>query len=177
MRSSFAPRPQRLQQVEAGAIAVISTPSDASRTTLAITLEATPTATAETLQTMQLSVNGGAPSSFSSHLITSGKRVRFQVFALDVEALGSGTAPQRAYLRMRSEPAGPTTASSPVQAILSSGCNGAINSTARETIEISDGFDLSGDGNRTFGFTLECPDYVATTATLRVKATILAFEY
>jgi hypothetical protein len=180
VRSTFSAKPIRREQDAGGAVAVISTPSDASRTTLAITLEATPTTTAETLQTMTLSVNGAATSTFASRAITLAKRVRFQVFALQVECLGSGTnpAPQRAYLRLRSEPAGATTAASPLQLILSAGCDGgAVKASHREMIEVSDGFDLSGDGDTTFGFTLECPDYVAGTATLRVKATVLAFEY
>ena len=178
MRSRFDAKPDRRQQAEAGAIAVISTPSDASRTTLAITLEATPTTTAETLQTVQLSLSGATPAPFTSRTITTGKRVRFQALSLTVEALGSDTGPQRAYLRLRSEPAAATTAASPLQLILACAFNGGVvKGSSRELIEIADGFDLSGDGDTTYGFTLECPDYVAGTGTLQVKATILAFEY
>lgn len=178
MRDRFNASPTKREQREAGAIAVVSTPSDATRTTLAITLEVSPTSNAEQLQTVTISENGAATTTFSSRAITTGKRLRFQLFALQVECLGSDIGPQRAYLRLRSEPAAPTTAASPLQLIVPAGCNGGIvNASAREQVEIADGFDLTGDGDTTFGFTLECPDYVAGTGTLRVKATILAFEY
>lgn len=127
---------------------------------------------------MTLSENGAAITTFSSRIITSARRLRFQMFSLHVECLGSDTAPQRAYLRLRTEPSAATTTASPLQLILATGCNGGVvKASAREQIEVADGLDLTGDGDTTFGFTLECPDYVAGTGTLRVRASILAFEY
>lgn len=196
MRDFHVARPQKREQLPAGvsSVAVSAAPpltkgsqdangysvqdlKDAGRTVLAITLEATAAGAAEALATMTVSVSGAATSTFSSRSITSAKRLRLQLVMLEVEALGTGTAPQRAYLRLRSEPSGATTTSSPLQMIIAAATNDAIvKASAQSKVDIPDGFELSG-ASRTFGFTLECPDYVATTGEVRVKATILAFEY
>lgn len=165
-------------EMRAAAVAMRDVKDAAGRTTLALTLEAAPAAAAEALATMTLSLGGAATTAFSSRVIASGKRLRISAAVLHVEALGSGTAPQRAYLRMRSNGAGATVAASPLQWLLPVAVSpAAVNAGAQAALPLPDGFELAGDGTRTFGFTLECPDYVAVTATLRVKATILALEY
>jgi hypothetical protein len=177
VRSRFKANPQKIPQSEAGQVAVVL-PTDNNRSALAITLEATASSAAEALATMTLSVAGAATSTFSSRLITSGKRLRFQLLSLQVESIGSGPAIQRAYLRLRSNPSGATVAASPLQLILAAGANApAIKASDHASLPIPDGFDLVGDGNRTFGFTLETPDYVSGTGEVRVKASILAFEF
>lgn len=151
---------------------------DAGRTTLAMTAEFAFAQTAETLLTMTLSSNGATTTTFTSRTITSGKRFRVQSAILQVELLGSGTTPQRAYLRMRANTAGATTASSPLQWILPCGVTTAIvKATNWASLEIPDGFELAGDGTATFGFTLETPEWVTTTATGRAKITVFGFEY
>jgi hypothetical protein len=151
---------------------------DAGRTTLAMTAEFPFAQTAETLLTMTLSANGAATSTFSSRVITSAKRFRIQSAILEVEALGSGTAPQRAYLRLRSNSAGATTTSSPIQLILSAGTSTAVvKGSSVSTLNIPDGFELLGNGTVTFGFSLETPDYTATTATGQAKITVVGYEY
>jgi hypothetical protein len=178
MRSRFSAKPEKRPQFEAGSIATVSTPVTDVRTTLAITLEVTPAAAAETLQTMTISVAGAAPTTFSSRTITSGKKLRIQAIFLHVEGNGSDTAPKRAYLRVRSAVTGATSTSSPLQAIVAAAANDiVVNASGHAFVEFPDGLELIGDGNRTFGFTLECPDYAASTGTMKVKATILAFEY
>lgn len=151
---------------------------DAGRSCISMTAEFTFVQTAETLLTMTVSVDGAATSTFSSRTITSGKKFRLQSVTLAVENLGSGTAPQRAYLRLRRNTAGATTASSALQAVW-----GCINSTATVKsgivmdYEVPDGMEMNGDGTATFGFTLETPDWVTSTATGRAKITVLGFEY
>jgi hypothetical protein len=151
---------------------------DAGRSCLAMTAEFTFAQTAETLLTMTLSVDGAATSTFSSRVITSGKKFRIQSVSATVESLGSGTAPQRAYLRLRRNTAGATIASSPLQAVW-----GFVNSTAvvksgfSMDYEVPDSLEMNGDGTATFGFTLETPDWVTSTATGRIKITVIGYEY
>jgi hypothetical protein len=127
---------------------------------------------------MTLSADGAATTTFSSRVITSGKKFRIQAVSATVESLGSGTAPQRAYLRLRRNTAGATTASSALQAVW-----GFVNSTAvvksgfSMDYEVPDGLEMSGDGTGTFGFTLETPDWVTSTATGRIKITVIGYEY
>jgi len=152
--------------------------SGVGRTTLAMTAEFAFAQTAETLLTMTFSSNGAATSTFSSRTITSGKRMRFQAVTLEVEGLGSGTAPQRAYLRLRVNTAGATTTSSPLQTVWSCANNPAVVKTAQvQHFDIPDGLEFLGDGTVTFGLSLETPDWVTSTATGRAKITILGYEY
>jgi hypothetical protein len=151
---------------------------DSGRVTLAMTAEFTFAQTSETLLTMTLSSNAGSTTTFSSRVITSGKRLRLQSAIIQVELLGSGTAPQRAYLRMRANTAGATTTSSALQWILPVGATTAIVKGSNwASIELPDGFELAGDGTATFGFSLETPDWVTSTATGRAKITVIGFEY
>jgi hypothetical protein len=151
---------------------------DGGRSCLAMTAEFTFAQVAETLLTMTLSVDGAATSTFSSRVITNGKKFRLQSITIEVETLGTGTAPQRAYLRLRRNTAGATTASSALQAVWGCVNNTAIvKSAAFMDYEVPDGLEMNGDGTATFGFTLETPDWVTTTATGRAKITAIGFEY
>jgi hypothetical protein len=151
---------------------------DAGRSCLAMTAQFTFAQTAETLLTMTLSVDGAATSTFSSRVITNGKRFRIQSITIEVETLGSGTAPQRAYLRLRRNTAGATTASSALQAVWCCVNNTAIvKSAAFMDYEVPDGLEMVGDGTGTFGFTLETPDWVTSTATGAAKITVIGYEY
>jgi hypothetical protein len=151
---------------------------DAGRNTIAMTAEFTFAQTAETLLTMTLSQNGGTTTTFTSRTITSGKKFRIQAMFMEVEALGSGTTPQRAYLRLRVNTAGATTTSSPLQAILGVGVTTAIvKATEKGTLEFPEGLEFNGDGTATFGLSLETPDWVTSTATGRAKITVIGYEY
>lgn len=151
---------------------------DAGRSTLCMTAEFTFAQVAETLLTLTLSADGAATSTFSSRVITNGKKFRIQSISATVESLGSGTAPQRAYLRLRRNTAGATTAASPLQGVW-----GFVNATAivksgfSMDYEVPDGLEMNGDGTGTFGFTLETPDWVTSTATGRIKITIIGVEF
>jgi hypothetical protein len=151
---------------------------DAGRTTIALTIEAAGAATTEGLATVTESRNGATTATFTSKVITSGKKIRFQSVAMEVETLGSGTAPQRVWLRLRVNTAGATTASSPQQSVWSCVNNNAIvKSGATSFYSVLDGLEYTGDGTATYGLTLTFPDWVATTGTVQVKITIFAFEY
>jgi hypothetical protein len=151
---------------------------DSGRTTLALTIEVAGAATSEALATVTESRNGAATATFTSKLITSGKRIRFTNVTLEVETLGSGTAPQRVYLRLRVNTAGATTASSPQQAVWCAINNAAIvKSGAIANYDIPDGLEFAGDGTATYGFTLQFPDWVSSTATAAAKITVIGFEY
>lgn len=151
---------------------------DSGRTTIALTSEFSFAQTAETLLTMTVSASGAATTTFTSRTITSGKRFRITHVSFDCEILGSGTAPQRAYLRLRVNTAGATTTSSPLQGVW--GCvdsTAVVKSGASANYDIPDGIEFAGDGTATFGLTLETPDWVTSTATGRAKITVIGFEY
>lgn len=153
-------------------------PKDTGRSSIALTAEFAFAQTAETLLTMTLSADGAATSTFTSRAVTSGKTYRIQQVILEVEALGSGTAPQRAYLRLRRNNSGATTASSPLQAVWSCANNPAVVKTGSvQAFDVPDGLEIVGDGTKTFGFTLETPDWVTSTATGRAKISIIGYEY
>jgi hypothetical protein len=151
---------------------------DVSRTSIALTAEFAFAQTAETLLTMTLSSDGAATSTFTSRTVTSAKTYRIQQVIMEVEGLGSGAAPQRAYLRLRRNNAGATIASSPLQAVWACCNNPAVVKTGTvQAFDVPDGLEITGDGTKTFGFTLETPDWVTTTATGRAKITVIGFEY
>lgn len=176
MRGQRDAKPERRLQTEAGASAVV-TSVDEARTVLAITLEATVSSITEDLQTMAVSIDGAPTVPLNSYEITAGKRLRIQSIFLHVEGNGADTTPKRAYLRLRSNPSGAATTASPLQLVLAAATNQTVvNASGHAAMPIPDGFELPGDGNREVGFTLECPDYVASLGTMKVKASIIAFE-
>lgn len=151
---------------------------DSGRTSVCLTAEFAFAQTAETLLTMTKSANGAATTTGSSLTITSGKKFRIQAMHMIAESLGSGTTPQRAYLRLRVNTAGATTTSSPLQAILSCGVTTAIvKATEKVDMSFPEGLEFNGDGTATFGLSLETPDWVTTTATGRAKITVIGYEY
>jgi len=153
---------------------------DAGRVNICWTAEFAFAQTAETLLTITESRDGAATTTFTTKVVTSGKRLRITSMLLEVETLGTGTTvPQRCYLRMRFNTAGAVTASSPLQFVGGVGAQPpAILKTAGwEAWSFPDGIEYLGDGTKQIGFTLESPDWVVTTQTGRAKVTITAFEY
>jgi hypothetical protein len=151
---------------------------DAGRVTICLTAEFTAAANTEALATITESRDGGATATFTTKVITSGKRLRIEAIFLEVETLGSGTAPQRMYLRLRVNTAGAVTTASPIQGVWSIVNNAAIvKSGSSVGYGISDGLEFLGNGTVQYGFTLHFPDFVATTGTVAGKVTIIAFEY
>lgn len=153
---------------------------DAGRVNICWTAEFAFAQTAETLLTITESRDGAATSTFTTKVVTSGKRLRITSIALEVETLGTGTTvPQRGYLRMRFNTAGAVTTASPLQFVGGVGAQPpAILKTAGwGAWSFPDGIEFLGDGTKQIGFTLETPDWVVTTQTGRAKVTITAFEY
>jgi hypothetical protein len=151
---------------------------DAGRTNIMLTIQASGAATSEGLATVTESRNGAATATFTSKTITSGKRIRFTSIIMEIETLGSGTAPQRAYLSLRVNTAGATIASSPLQGIWAvTNATALVKSGNQIAIELPDGPEYLGDGTATYGWTLTFPDWVTSTATVAVKITIAGYEY
>lgn len=151
---------------------------DAGRVNIAWTIEVAGAATAEALATVTESRDGAATSTFTSKVVTSGKRLRITSMQMAVETLGSGTAPQRVYLRMRFNTAGAVTTASPIQTSWECANNPAVVKTGTSIdCNFPDGIEFLGDGTKQIGFTLTFPDWVTTTATVQTKITITAFEY
>lgn len=151
---------------------------DAGRVNIAWTIEVAGAATAEALATVTESRDGAATTTFTSKVVTNGKRLRITSMQMAVETLGSGTAPQRVYLRMRFNTAGAVTTASPIQTSWECANNPAVVKTATSIdANFPDGIEFLGDGTKQIGFTLTFPDWVTTTATVQTKITITAFEY
>lgn len=151
---------------------------DSGRVNIAWTVEVAGAATAEALATVTESRDGAATSTFTTKVVTNGKRLRITSVQMAVETLGTGTAPQRVYLRMRFNTAGAVTTGSPIQASWECANNPAVVKTASSfAAAFPDGIEYLGDGTKQIGFTLTFPDWVTTTATVQAKITITAFEY
>lgn len=151
---------------------------DAGRVNIMWTAEFAHAQVAETLLTITESRDGAATATFTTKVVTTGKRLRITSVALEAESLGTGTTPQRVYLRMRFNTAGAVIASSPLQGVYALGVNAAVvKASEKQSWPFPDGVEFLGDGTKQIGFTLETPDWVVTTATGRSKVTITAFEY
>jgi hypothetical protein len=153
---------------------------DSGRVNIAWTAEFAFAQTAETLLTVTESRDGAATATFTTKVVTSGKRLRITSMFLEDETLGTGTTvPQRCYLRMRFNTAGAVTTASPLQAVIGVAAEppAILKTAAWTSLSVPDGIEFLGDGTKQIGFTLETPDWVVTTQTGRAKVTITAFEY
>lgn len=151
---------------------------DAGRVNIMWTAEVAGAATTEGLLTVTESRDGAATTTFTSKVVTNAKRLRITSLQIAIETLGSGTAPQRVYLRLRFNTAGAVTTASPLQGSWECVNNAAIvKSGATFAADFPDGVEFAGDGTKQIGFTVTFPDWVTTTATVQAKLTITAFEY
>lgn len=153
---------------------------DSGRVNIMWTAEFVFAQVAETLLTLTESRDGAAVTTFSSKVVTNGKRLRITSMLLEAETLGTGTTvPQRCYLRMRFNTAGAATTASPLQFVggVAAEPPAILKTAAWETWSFPDGIEFLGDGTKQIGFSLETPDWVVTTQTGRAKVTITAFEY
>jgi hypothetical protein len=150
---------------------------DAGRVNIAWTALTVPAATAETLATITESRDGAATTTFTSKVITSGKRLRLTSVSIQVEN-SLGTSIQRAYLRMRVNTAGAVTTASPLQGLWAVQAIGTVKSISTPLLEeFPDGFEILGDGTKQIGFSLQAPDWVTASATLNIYLTIFGYEY
>jgi len=151
---------------------------DAGRVTIAWTVFGfTTTATAEGLLTVTESRDGAATTTFTSKVITSGKRLRIQSVMWQIGGAGTTPAISRATLRIRVNGSGAATTSSPLQFLTQAQAPATARSVGTSVVEFPDGFEFLGDGTRQIGFTVESPDWVTTTNTPYVNLAITAFEY
>jgi len=152
---------------------------DAGRVNIMWTLNAfVTTAVAETLMTITESRDGAATTTFTSKVVTNGKRIRITSIAWTVMSAGSAPAgAQRERLRIRFNSAGAVTTSSPLQVVLSQTAAQTAKSTVTQNVQFPDGIEFLGDGTKQIGVTLESPDWVTGTTTPVVDLTIFAFEY
>lgn len=150
---------------------------DTGRVNIMWTLEFSPAAVAEALMTMTESRDGATTATFTSKVVTSGKRLRISSWNMVVENT-LGANPKRAKLRMRFNTAGAVTTASPLQANLLGSVATAVNTIGQSAFDdFPDGVEFLGDGTKQIGFTLEFPDWVTAAQTGKVYVTIFAFEY
>jgi hypothetical protein len=154
---------------------------DSGRVNIMWTAEFAATATSEALLTLTESRDGGATSTFTTKVVTSGKRLRICSIHMVVESGGStGTALQRAILRMRFNTAGAVIASSPLQGVWEAGFPVAPalkGVSAPVNDDLPDSVEFLGDGTKQIGFTLTNPDWVVTTQIPTTRVTVFAYEY
>jgi len=149
---------------------------DAGRVLIKWTAEFSPAAVAEALLTITESRDGAATSTFTSKVVTNGKRLRITSIGFSVENT-LGASLQRAYLRMRFNTAGAVTTASPQQTVTAVQAAGTVKSITAIERSYPDGIEFLGDGTKQIGFTLAAPDWVSVTSTLKVYVSIFAYEY
>jgi hypothetical protein len=127
--------------------------------------------------TMTESRDGAAVTTFTTKVVTSGKRLRITSWTMTTENT-LGVNPKRAKLRMKYNTAGAVTTASPLQANLVASVPGVVNTVGAPAMDdFPDGIEFLGDGTKQIGFTLEFPDWVTGTQTGKVYVTIFGFEY
>ena len=134
-------------------------------------------ATAEALLTVTQSLDGASTTTFTSTVITSGKRLRIG-HASAFLTTTTGTAPQRCYIGIRVNTGGAATAASPL--IWRGGlCN--ISAIAKSGIamdwDFADGLEILGDGTKQIGISAAFPDWVTGTSVATLTLCVEAFEY
>jgi hypothetical protein len=150
---------------------------DAGRVNIMWTLEFAPAAVAEALMTMTESRDGAAVTTYTTKVVTSGKRLRITSLSMVVENT-LGVNPKRAKLRMKFNTAGPVTTASPLQGTWAASVATAVNTIGTSLLEdFPDGIEYLGDGTKQIGFTLEFPDWVTVAQTGKVYVTVFAYEY
>lgn len=141
--------------------------------------------TADTLLTVTESRDGAATTTFTTKVITSGKRMRLQSCFLCYEINGTTVATLRPfYVRIRINTAGAVTTSSPLVAEVGV-VPDVVYTTAAVTLgggavaayNFPDGFEFLGDGTKQIGISAASPGYVITTTLPKLTMSIVGFEY
>jgi hypothetical protein len=133
---------------------------------------------AEALLTVTESRDLATATTFTTKVITSGKRLRITSLTFTVGAGGSAPAAiMRAYIALRGLTTGSTTASSPIQYRIGTSVAVAVNSTSTVFIAFPDGIEFLGDGTKTIGWSAICPDWVTGTSIPILSMSATAFEY
>ena len=116
---------------------------DAGRVNIMWTAEFLATAATEALLTLTESRDGAATTTFTSKVVTNGKRLRITHISINVECT-TGTALQRAIARLRFNTAGAVTTASPLQAIAATSTNVATNKAANTALYVPAGVFSAG---------------------------------
>jgi hypothetical protein len=152
---------------------------DAGRTTLSWVVDKfAAVATAEALLTVTESRNGAATSTWTSVLVTSGKRLRIQSISAFLKVT-TGTALQTCHLGLRFNTAGAATASSPLiwRGALGTTVVATALASAQMDWEFPDGLEMLGDGTKQIGISAAFPEWVTATAVPTLTLVCIAFEY
>jgi hypothetical protein len=151
---------------------------DAGRTTISWTVDKfASVATAEALLTVTESRNGAATSTFTSVLVTSGKRLRIQSISAFLKTT-TGTALQTCHIGVRFNTAGAVTTSSPLVWRGALGTNVALAlASAQMDWEFPDGLEFLGDGTKQWGLSAAFPEWVTGSAVATISLSLIAFEY
>jgi hypothetical protein len=143
------------------------------------------TAATDALLTVTESRDGAATTTFTSKVITSGKRLRLQACHLTYEFAGTTVANLRPiYVRIRINTAGAATTASPLVCTLGVAPD-VVYSTAAillgggvsQEYTFPDGFEFLGDGTKQIGITAIAPGWVTTTTLPILTMSIVGFEY
>jgi hypothetical protein len=143
------------------------------------------TAATDALLTVTESRDGAATTTFTSKVITSGKRLRLQACHLTYEIGGTTVANLRPiYIRIRVNTAGAATTSSPLVATLGvvpsvtySTPAALVGGGANQEYTFPDGFEFLGDGTKQIGISAIAPGWVTTTTLPTLTMSIIGFEY
>lgn len=151
---------------------------DSGRVNVCWTLSRTAAASiAEALLTLTESRDGAAVTTFSSKIITSGKRFRITSLTVSAEAGGTTPAISRCTLRLRVNTAGAVLITSPLQWVTTLSTPASAKSVVNFFQDFPDGMEFLGDGTKQIAFTWESPDWVTTTNIPAMTLTIFGFEY
>jgi hypothetical protein len=144
-----------------------------------------PAAATDALLTVTESRDGAATTTFTSKVITSGKRLRLQTCHLTYEISGTTVANLRPiYIRIRINTAGAATTSSPlvctlgiVPAAVYSTAAILLGGGANQEYTFPDGFEFLGDGTKQIGISSIAPGWVTTTTLPLLTMALTGFEY
>jgi hypothetical protein len=153
---------------------------DSGRTTLSWIVDRfASTAATEALLTVTESRNGAATSTWTSVLVTSGKRLRIQHLSAFLKATTSSTpALQSCHIGLRFNTAGAATASSPLvwRGALGTNLTTALGSV-NQNWDFPDGLEFLGDGTKQIGISAIFPEWVTAASIASLTMACIAFEY
>ena len=152
---------------------------DAGRVNIAWTVvDQALTAATETLMTVTESRDGAAVTTFTSTIITSGKRLRITSVTAYAEAGGSVPVAARVSVRLRVNTAGAATNASPLQIFLKMPLLGAtVKTVVSQFADFPDGIEFLGDGTKQLCWTVLCPEWATTTELPVVSLNVFGFYY
>lgn len=136
------------------------------------------TSASEALLSVSESRDGAAIASFTSKVITAGKKLRITSIFGSADAGGTTPAISRVTFKVRVNSSGAVTTTSPLQAILKMPHIPAVaKNSVNNFVNYFDGIEFTGDGTKQIGITVLCPDWTNNTNVPTISLTIFAFEY